>query len=103
MTLTSFNSPKPCCHELFHNPHDAPVQVSSWDLASRELLGASTEHVVEARRMKAFAGQCKFKAPVADDFSRGMLADGQGPASNALKHTGLLNGLTTWWRRQKLD
>lgn len=103
MTLTLFNSPKPCSRELFHNTHDAPVPASSWALASQDFLGPSTEHVTEALRMKAFAGQRKFQAPVADDFSRGMLVDGQRPVSNALKHTGLLNGLTAWWRKQRLD
>ncbi|QXH70006.1 type III secretion effector protein [Pseudomonas sp. CFBP13506] len=51
--------------------------------------------------MKTFEGQRKFQAPVADDFSRAMLAiehmasdDGRPP-----KHTGLISSLTAWWRR----
>ncbi|AUG06912.1 type III secretion effector protein [Pseudomonas sp. S09G 359] len=53
--------------------------------------------------MRAFAGQRKFQAPVADDFSRGMLADRQPPGegSAALKHHGLINSLAAWWRSQK--
>lgn len=55
--------------------------------------------------MKAFAGQRQFQAPVADDFLRGMLAAGQTPRDDAKlpKFTGLINGLTAWWRSQKLD
>ncbi|MCF5051230.1 type III secretion effector protein [Pseudomonas syringae] len=53
--------------------------------------------------MRAFAGQTKFQAPVADDFSRGMFADGQNPGGNVMKHRGLINGLTAWWRKQTLD
>ncbi|MBY8974102.1 type III secretion effector protein [Pseudomonas sp. P867] len=53
--------------------------------------------------MKAFAGERKFQAPVADDFSRGMLADRQVPVARAdsLKSTGLINSLATWWRSRK--
>ncbi|MRJ21127.1 MULTISPECIES: type III secretion effector protein [Pseudomonas] len=51
--------------------------------------------------MKAFAGQRKFQAPVSDDFSRGLLSAKQSPSENAEpKHTGLINSLTAWWRRQ---
>ncbi|WDU60418.1 type III secretion effector protein [Pseudomonas poae] len=53
--------------------------------------------------MRAFAGQRKFQAPVADDFYRGMLADGQSYGGNSLKHTGLINSLAAWWRRHTLD
>ncbi|MPQ86476.1 type III secretion effector protein [Pseudomonas sp. MAFF 730085] len=51
--------------------------------------------------MKAFAGQRRFQAPVADDFARGMLA--QRPAGNvdttSLRHpngvwAALMSGLT---------
>ncbi len=94
MTSTSFNSPQSCCHELFRNTHET---------SEGGVVAPSSEHAAEARRMRAFAGQSKFQAPVADDFSRGMFADGQSPDGNSLKHTGLINGLAAWWRRQTLD
>ncbi|MCK6189280.1 type III secretion effector protein [Pseudomonas sp. EYE_354] len=51
--------------------------------------------------MKTFEGQRKFQAPVADDFSRGMLATGKvnGDDTSSLRHTGLINSLAAWWRR----
>ncbi|KAF6688674.1 type III secretion effector protein [Pseudomonas rhodesiae] len=52
--------------------------------------------------MKAFAGQRKFQAPVADDFSRGMLAAGQASndGTKSIKLPGLFEGLAAWWRRR---
>lgn len=94
MTSTSFNSPQSCCHELFRNTHET---------SGAGLVGPTNEHAAEARRMRAFAGQRKFQAPVADDFYRGMLADGQSYGGNSLKHTGLINSLAAWWRRHTLD
>ena len=55
--------------------------------------------------MKAFAGQRQFRAPVADDFARGMQAPAQVEDSNAspLKRAskvpgGLIAGLASLWR-----
>ena len=53
------------------------------------MSGASAKgYAAQALRMKAFAAQRQFQAPVADDFTRGMLAPGQGSATAAspLKH-----------------
>ncbi|QDG60807.1 type III secretion effector protein [Pseudomonas sp. NIBRBAC000502773] len=54
--------------------------------------------------MKAFVGQHKFQAPVAGDFFRGLPVEEKSSHDNttALKNAGLLNGLTAWWRKQKL-
>lgn len=97
MTSTS------CCHQLFRNPHETDRPAAEQSTAARECIAPSTEHTAQARRMRAFAGQRKFQAPVADDFSRGMLADRQplGEGSAALKHHGLINSLAAWWRSQK--
>ena len=40
-------------------------------------------HASEIQRMKNFAGQHRFQAPVADDFARGMLLPALGPVDNA--------------------
>jgi hypothetical protein len=100
MTSTSFHS-QHGCHECFRGAHIAEPVVSTIDRAEQELPIVSNVHTVEARRMKTFEGQRKFQAPVADDFSRAMLAiehiasdDGRPP-----KHTGLISSLTAWWRR----
>ena len=101
MTSTSFHSPQHGRHEPFRGVHDAEPVVSRSDSAEQELLVAWDVHTVEARRMKTFEGQRKFQAPVADDFSRGMLAVGQvkGDDARSAKHTGLINSLAAWWRR----
>lgn len=44
--------------------------------------GDPLRHVSEIRRMKEFAGRSRFKAPVSDDFARGMLASGHDPAQD---------------------
>lgn len=60
-------------------------------------------------QMKAFAGQCQFQAPVADDFARGMLAPGHSgrPGVQAKQPAGaweaLAQGLIRWWRGQRSD
>ncbi|WP_411389317.1 type III secretion effector protein [Pseudomonas sp. MPB23] len=71
-------------------------------MALQAPLVPSDVHQAEARRMKAFADQRQFQAPVADDFSRGMLADGHAPGDggNSLKHNGLLDSLMAWWHRK---
>ncbi len=94
MTTTMFHSPRPDCH----------MALLEQDCLACEALCSSNVNAIEAQRMKAFAGQRRFQAPVADDFSKGMLAVGQSADENAnsQKHTGLLGGLSAWWRRQKL-
>ena len=101
MTSTSFHSSQPSCHELFRDPHDGDSTLSKGDIATQESLALQTAHAVEARRMRAFAGQCQFQAPVEEDFSRGMLATGQMASDDAKppKYSRLINSLTTWLRR----
>lgn len=85
MTATSFQACQPTRREEI--PQDAFS------------VALSSAYAEEARRMKAFAGQRKFQAPVADDFTRGMLAAGHsrmGQPNGAWAV--LINGLTTWWR-----
>ena len=103
MTSTSFNSPQSARLELLHNNSQANRAVSEEGTVARGLPVLSKAYEAEALRMKAFAGQRKFQAPVSDDFSRGMLADRQTPGDDAdsLKNTGLINSLTGWWRRRK--
>lgn len=62
----------------------------------------SDVHRAEALRMKAFADQRQFQAPVADDFSRGMLADGHAPddGGHSRKHNGLIDSLMAWLHRK---
>lgn len=105
MTSTSFNSPKTGPLELLHATQSAKLQMCEERAPSRSLPFASTEYEAEARRMKAYAGERKFQAPVSDDFSRGLLADWQGAGGDgdSLKDTGLINSLAGWWRRRKLD
>lgn len=43
--------------------------------------GNTHEEGAEARRVKNFTGQRKFQAPAADDFIKGMLPQGQLPAT----------------------
>lgn len=60
-----------------------------------------TVHATETMRMKAFVGQHKFQAPVADDFARGLLAshsDTQSLKQPTLRWATLINYLTTRWR-----
>ncbi|MBI6634634.1 type III secretion protein [Pseudomonas paralactis] len=103
MTSTSFNSSQPCRLELVQNPQQANPAISEKGGVSEGIPTAAQEYVAQARRMKAFASERKFQAPVADDFSRGMLADRQVPVAHAdsLKRTGLINSLATWWRSRK--
>ena len=57
--------------------------------------------------MKAFSGQRKFRAPVAEDFARGMLAPGleEGLSSQPPSRgwAGLIKALKTRWLGQKTD
>jgi hypothetical protein len=70
-------------------------------MALQASLVPSDVHRAEARRMKAFAGQRQFQAPVADDFRgharRRVFAGGGG---SSLKPSGLIDGLTAWWHRK---
>lgn len=62
-------------------------------------------YAAQAQRMKTFAGQRQFQAPVADDFAKGMLAcrDEAPPLKHpATLWAGLLAGLAVWLRRQRL-
>ena len=104
MTSTSFRSSQPNCQELFRNPPAEDTTVLERDAASRDPFAPSNVHAAEAQRMKAFVGQHKFQAPVAGDFFRGLPVEEKSSHDNttALKNAGLLNGLTAWWRKQKL-
>lgn len=64
-----------------------------------------TVHATETMRMKAFVGQHKFQAPVADDFARGLLApepashpDTQSLRQPTFRWATLISYLTTRWR-----
>lgn len=105
MTSTSFHPPQPGSREHFRHIHEVDFPTAEGSAASHSQLAPLNVHTAEAKRMKAFAGQRQFQAPVADDFSRGMLAAGQPPGDDgkSLRRTGLINGLTAWWRGQKLD
>lgn len=105
MPSTSFNSRPTGSIELLRNTQRESLPVSQDRAPSCSFPFASTEYEAQARRMKAYAGQLKFQAPVSDDFSRGMLADPQvkGQGTDSLNDTGLINCLTSWWRRRKLD
>ncbi len=103
MNSTSFQS-NPGCPERFNIAHEADSSARG-GAALHDSLAASDAHAAEARRMKVFAGQRRFQAPVADDFARGMLA--QRPAGNAdttsLRHpngvwAALMSGLTALCR-----
>ena len=100
MTSTSFDSSHPGCHELYRTIHGADMTASR-DNNVEELPVSSEAHAVKARRMRSFAGQRKFQAPVADDFSRGMLAAGQSSGDDArpFKTTGLIKSLKAWLRQ----
>ena len=102
MTSTSFQSPHHGCHEPFRSLHDGDPVRSAGALASPDLQMSPALYAAQARRMKAFAGQRKFQAPVADDFSRGMLAAGQASndGTKSIKLPGLFEGLAAWWRRR---
>lgn len=104
MPSTSFNSRPTGPIELLRNTQRESLSGSQDHAPSCSLPFASTEYEAQTRRMKAYAGQLKFQAPVSDDFSRGMPADLQvkGEGIDSLNGTGLINGLTSWWRRRKL-
>ena len=89
---TSLPPRQGCYPQTFANPEAALGDAGACD----ELpTGVSANgYAAQAQRMKAFAAQRHFQAPVADDFARGMRAPGQGSdtATSPLKH--ILNSLT---------
>lgn len=101
MTSTSFHPSQPGYRELFLSNRDGDPSVSRDDITTSEPLAPEDVHAVETRRMRDFAGQRKFRAPVEADFSSGMLATGQvqGEDAKPLKYFRLINSLTSWWRR----
>lgn len=105
MPSTSFNSRPTGPIELLCSTPRASSPVSQDRAPSRSLPFASTEFEVQTRRMKAYAGERKFQAPVSEDFSRGMLSDplARGEGTDSLNDTGLISCLAGWWRRRRLD
>ncbi|MGB3127607.1 MAG: type III secretion protein [Pseudomonas sp.] len=105
MTATSSQSGQPGRGDAFRGI-DRPASLKGEGTPQDALCAAlSNAYAEEARRMKAFAGQRKFRAPVAEDFARGMLApepsrrmDQRLPRPPNGAWAVLLNGLTTWWR-----
>lgn len=72
MTSTSFNARQSGYRQSASDQTHAEAQEPTCDKAPAQIL-----HAYETQRMKDFAGQRRFQAPVADDFARGMLAPGQ--------------------------
>lgn len=108
MTSTSFQSCQTVGCEAFPSGPDVDRSTSlERDAASNDAFHAalSNGYAAETQRMKAYAGQRKFQAPVAADFARGMVAPGHAgdPDTQASRHSNsvwaaLINGLTAWWR-----
>ena len=75
MTSTSFQSGQSGGCGAFHSQHilacSTSVNAQGASAALRKVYAS------EALRVKAFVGQRKFQAPVADDFIRGLRAPGQ--------------------------
>ena len=105
MTSPSFQSGQTDGRCTFDGWHEVACSTSS----SKEdtCAALSTVYATETLRMKAFVGQKKFQAPVADDFARGLHAS--GPADNANAHclrrpifrwAALINGLCSRLRGQ---
>jgi len=68
MPSTSFNSRPTGPIKLLRNTQPESLPVSQDRAPSCSFPFASTEYEAQARRMKAYAGQLKFQAPVSDDF-----------------------------------
>ncbi|UII73405.1 type III secretion protein [Pseudomonas sp. HN11] len=105
MTSTSLQPPSSGCQILFCKHHETDHPSADRGAIVQHPLAPSFAHAAETRRMKAFTGQSKFQAPVADDFSRG-LAEPSGSSSDddkVLRRAGVINGLTAWLRRQTLS
>ncbi|MGY4640388.1 hypothetical protein ACVWVP_004343 [Pseudomonas sp. TE24901] len=107
MTSTSFHSSQSMRHEPLRGVGEAEPPAPDDNAVGLASPMLSDDHAAQVHRMRTFVGQRKFQAPVADDFSRGMLASGQPPAprSQSSKRTGtaLINDLVAWWRKQKAD
>ncbi|KAF2406846.1 hypothetical protein SAMN04490179_4685 [Pseudomonas antarctica] len=111
MTSTSFQSCQTGSRDAFSKgPEvDRSASVKGEEASSNAFYAAlANGYAAEMQRMKTFAGQRKFQAPVADDFARGMLAPGHAGDTNTqpLRHSkgvwaALINGVTTWWRGQR--
>ncbi|WP_448652108.1 type III secretion protein [Pseudomonas fluorescens] len=111
MTSTSFQSCQTGCRDTFPSGRDVDcsTSVKGEDASNNAFYAAlSNGYAAETQRMKAFAGQRKFQAPVADDFARGMLAPGHGgdthtqsPRRSNGVWAALINGLTAWWHGQR--
>lgn len=108
MTTTSFQSRQGGCPGVFRSGRDAdPSAMLGAGGASADCSPPPqvSGYAAETQRMKAFAGQRQFRAPVADDFTRGMQAPTQVEGSSAppLKRVGnvpggLIAGLASLWR-----
>lgn len=103
MTSTSFQSGQSGGCGAFHSQHilacSTSVNAQGASAALRKVYAS------EALRVKAFVGQRKFQAPVADDFIRGLRAPGQAsrPDAQVARQAhwvwgALTNGLAAWWR-----
>lgn len=91
MTTTSFQSRQGCYPHAFAEPEAALDDAGTSEYPTSGV--SANGYAAQALRMKAFAAQRQFQAPVDDDFARGMLAPGQGSSTEVspLKH--ILNGL----------
>lgn len=86
MTTTSFQSPQGCFSHAFSGSESTLDDAGA--PADFPRSASANGYAAQALRMKAFAAQRQFQAPVADDFARGMLAPGQGSgtAASPLRH-----------------
>lgn len=91
MTSTSFQSPTSGCRGALCNTAGMRHSTAERDEALHAGQAPSYAHAAETRRMKAFTGQCKFRAPVADDFFVACLSL-SGLAGMAPRHRGTLGG-----------
>ena len=73
MTTSSLNARQPEYRQLASTQSHREVPA-----ATREKEASPQHHACEIQRMKEFAGRQRFQAPVADDFTRGLLPPGQG-------------------------
>ncbi|BDB18829.1 hypothetical protein cym2001_21940 [Pseudomonas sp. CYM-20-01] len=103
MTSTSFNRPPVGCQGFAGSGHEPDLPAAGRGIAKEDPLGTPYSHAAETRRMKAFDGQGKFQAPVADDFCRGLTESGLHSVDDAKApgSVGVFDGLKTWLRRQR--
>lgn len=100
MSSTSFGPHNPGPQSACYPPTDSDTQ--------QPPVVASPYEGAEALRVKNFTGQRKFQAPAADDFIKGMLAQGQLPATQAsVPHPlcsvmrAMVEGIKGLWRAAK--